>query len=143
MCHPRHLIYLFILSLGVMCRVSTVSHLHVAHDDDITTHLANCDENYKFAAYTYSILQKFAIDNKVIVRSHSETMRKLHVWRTSFDKVMKRSASISYKLDILLDAGIGPAFIENDLLSHAACIFFELPSTAVDLSRNQVLSPPP
>ena len=46
-CHSRHLIYLLFLLLGVMSRVSTALHLHVAHDD-ITKQLANCDENYKF-----------------------------------------------------------------------------------------------
>ena len=35
-CHLGHLIYLFFLSLGVMLRVSTVLHLFVAYDDDIT-----------------------------------------------------------------------------------------------------------
>jgi len=46
-CHSRHLIYLFFPSLGVISRVLTALHLHVAHDD-ITKQLANCDENYKF-----------------------------------------------------------------------------------------------
>jgi len=39
-----------------MPRMSTVLHLPVAHNDDITRHLANCDKNYKFVAYPYSIL---------------------------------------------------------------------------------------
>jgi len=39
-----------------MPRVPTALHLSIAHDDDITRHLAKCDENYKFAAYSYSIL---------------------------------------------------------------------------------------
>jgi len=39
-----------------MPRVPAALHLPVAHDDAITRHLANCDKNYKFAAYQYSIL---------------------------------------------------------------------------------------
>ena len=35
-CHPRHPIYLFFPSLGVMSRVPIALYLHVAHDDDIT-----------------------------------------------------------------------------------------------------------
>ena len=46
----------FFLLLGVMSRVPIALHLSIAHDDDITRHLAKCDENYKFAAYSYSIL---------------------------------------------------------------------------------------
>ena len=55
-CHPKHPIYLLFPSLGVMPRILTALHLSFAHDDDITRQLANCDENYKFVAYPYSIL---------------------------------------------------------------------------------------
>jgi len=55
-CHPRHLIYLIFLSLGVMPRVFTMLHLPIAHDDDITRQLANCDETYKFSIYPYIML---------------------------------------------------------------------------------------
>ena len=78
MCHPRHPIYLILPSLGVMSRVSTPLYLHVAHDDSLSRQIAICNDNYKFVAYPYSILQEFAADNKVIVTSHSETVRKLH-----------------------------------------------------------------
>jgi len=63
-----------------MPRVSTVLHLPVAHDDNLTIQIAICNDNYKFAAYLYSIVHEFAIDNKVIVTSYSETVRKLHAW---------------------------------------------------------------
>jgi len=78
MCFPRYLIYLIFPSLRVMLRVSTVLHLLIARDDNITRHIAVYNDNYKFTAYSYSILQKFTIDNNVIVTSHSETVRKLH-----------------------------------------------------------------
>jgi len=56
MCHPRHLISLILPSLGVMSREPTASHLFVAHIDDITRSIANCNNTYKFSAYPYSIL---------------------------------------------------------------------------------------
>ena len=49
-------ISLFFLSLGVMPRVPTTLHLHVARDDGITTQLANCNENDRFSLYPYSML---------------------------------------------------------------------------------------
>ena len=49
-CHPRHPIYLFFSSIGVMPRVPTVLHFPITHNDDITRQLANCDKNYKFIA---------------------------------------------------------------------------------------------
>ena len=70
------------LSLRVMPIVPSALHLLVLHDDDITRQLANCDENYKFFIYPYSMLQEFAVDNEVdnevIVTSHPEIVRKLH-----------------------------------------------------------------
>ena len=63
-CHPRHPMYLILPSLGVMHRVPTALHLHVAHIDDITRSIAICNNTYKFAAYTYSILQEFVVDSK-------------------------------------------------------------------------------
>jgi len=53
-CNPKHPIYLFFLSLGVIFRVLIALHFHIAHD--ITRQLANCDENYKFFIYPYSML---------------------------------------------------------------------------------------
>jgi len=48
------------ISLGVMPKVPTALHLSVTHDDDITGQLTNCDENYKFSVYPYSLLQEFS-----------------------------------------------------------------------------------
>jgi len=59
--HPRHLIHLLVSSLGVMPRVPTALHLRVIHDDDITRHLTNCDENYKFIVYPYSIYRNLQL----------------------------------------------------------------------------------
>ena len=59
----------------------TAFHLFVAHDD-ISRQLTNCDENYKFTVYPYSMLQKFVVDSEVFVTSHREVVRKSHVGRT-------------------------------------------------------------
>ena len=77
-CHPRYHIYLLFLSLRVIPRVPTALHLHVAHDNDFTTKLVNCNENYKLYAYPYSKLQEFAVDSEVIVTSHPKIVRKSH-----------------------------------------------------------------
>jgi len=55
-CQRRHPIYLILPSLGVMLRVSTALHLHVAHIDDSTRPIVICNDTYKFVAYSYSIL---------------------------------------------------------------------------------------
>jgi len=89
-CHPKHLISLILSLLGVMSRVSTALHFPVTHIDDITRSIAIYNDTYKFAAYLYSILQKFTVDNKVMITSHFEAARKLHAWRTDFDKSLKR-----------------------------------------------------
>ena len=83
-----------------MPRISTALHLHVAFDD-ITRQLVNCNDNYKISACLYSVLQEFVVDAEVIVTSHSGIPRKLHAWCTCFDRVLKRSDSITDELDIL------------------------------------------
>ena len=62
--------YFLSLPSGVMSTVSIALHLYVAFD--ITRQLANCNNNYKFSACPYSVLQEFAVDSEVIVTSHSE-----------------------------------------------------------------------
>jgi len=95
-CPSRRSIYLILLSLGVMPRVTTAFHLPVAYIDDIIRLIAICNDIYKFAACSYNILQEFVVGSKVIVPSHPKTVRKLHVWRTNFDKmILKESTSIS------------------------------------------------
>jgi len=75
--------------------------LHVAYIDDITRSIAICNDTYKFATYPYSTLQEFTVDNKVIVTSRCEAVRKLHAWCNDFDRALKMSASINYELDNL------------------------------------------
>ena len=81
---------LFFSSLGIMFRVHTALRLHVAHIDDITRPIAICNNTYKFDAYPYSILQEFAVDNKVMVTSHPKAVRKWHAWRTDFNRILKK-----------------------------------------------------
>ena len=84
-----------------MPRVSTPLHLPVTHDDNLTRQISICNDNNKFAAYPYSILREFTVNNKVIVMNHYETMRKLHAWCTDSERILKKIASIPYELDIL------------------------------------------
>jgi len=42
--HPRHLIYLILMSLGVMPRVPTILYLPVAHINNITRPIAICND---------------------------------------------------------------------------------------------------
>jgi len=86
-CHFRHPRYIIFSSLGIMLRVPTALHLPVTHIDDINRPIVIYNDIYKFVIYSYSIWQKFAVDNKVMVTSHSEAVRKLHVWRTDFDRL--------------------------------------------------------
>jgi len=55
-CPPRHPIYLIIPLLGVMSRMPTALHLHVAYIDDIIRLIAICNDTYKFVAFLYSTL---------------------------------------------------------------------------------------
>jgi len=43
-------------------------------------------------------LQKFTVDIKVMVTSHTKAMRKLHAQRTDFNRILNRSASITHEL---------------------------------------------
>jgi len=112
-CHPRHLIYLILPSLGVMLRVHTALHLPIAHIDNIIRLIAIYNDIYKFAAYPHNILQEFAVDSKLMVLSHPEVVRKLHTWRIDFEKSLRRSAS--YELNSRWDSGISYAFSSDDL----------------------------
>jgi len=51
----RHYMYPLSLPSEVMRRVSTALHLLIAFDD-ITTQLANCNDNYIFSTCPYSVL---------------------------------------------------------------------------------------
>ena len=141
-CPPRYPVYIIFPSLGVMLRMFTALYLSVAHDN-LTKQIAICNGNYKFAAYSYSILQEFAIDNKVIVTSHYETVKKLRVWLIDSEKVLKRIASITYDLDIPLDPGVSSALNMDNSLLVAVCVFFGLSSFAAGSSRRPAPSPLP
>ena len=52
-------------------------YLPVAYIDDITSSIAICNDTHKFAAYTYSTLQEFVVDNKVMVTSRCEEVVRL------------------------------------------------------------------
>ena len=80
--------------------VPTALYLPVTYDDDITSQLTNCDGNYKFSVYPYTMLQEFVIDSVVIVTGHHEIMRKSRAWNTSFSRVLKRFALMTDELDI-------------------------------------------
>ena len=90
-------------------------------------------------------MQKFAFDNKVIVTSHPEAMRKLHAWRTDFDRILKRSASIAYGLDSPWDPGISFVFSREDasLSTIGAGALIELLSFRAVLLQRPVPSLPP
>jgi len=75
-CPSRHPRYIIFPSLGIMPRVHIVLHSPVAHIDNITRPIVIYNDTYKFAAYSYNILQEFAVDNKVMVTSHPEAVRK-------------------------------------------------------------------
>ena len=82
-----------------MPSVSPALYLPVAYDD-ITKQLANDNNNYKFSACSYSVLQELAVEIEVMVTSHPEVVRDLHVWCTCSSKVSKRFISISDELEI-------------------------------------------
>ena len=89
--------------------------------------------------HTHIVFAGFTVDNKVIVTSHSETVRKLHAWCTDSERILKKIASITYEFNISWDTGVGSALNRDDSLLVAVCAFFELSSFAADSSRR----PPP
>ena len=96
---PRKPIYLFFLEF--ICSVWCICILSVAHDK-ILGHIAIYND-YKFAAYPYSTLQKFIVDNEVIITIHFEmfslgTMRKLYTRQTCFYIILRRIVSITHEL---------------------------------------------
>jgi len=142
MCPPRHPTYLILPSLGVMPRVPTALHLHVAQIDEITRSIETCNDTYKFVAYLYSILQEFAVDSKVMVTNHPETVKKLNAWCTDFDKILKRSISIAYKLQAPWDPGISSIFSRDNAPPFTICTLIKRPSSTVDTSWRPAPPPP-
>jgi len=116
-----------------MPRVSPALHLPVAYDD-IIKQIANDNNNYKFSACPYSILQEFAVEIEVMITSHPEIVRELHIRCTGSSKVLKMFAFITDEMNIPWDPGIGPVFSGAESLLLVACVMFELPTTADDPS---------
>ena len=89
----------FSLYLGVGPNELVALHLPVAHDET-PKQIAICNNDYKFAVFSYSILQEFVVVNEVTNISHSEIVSMLHSQRINSYKILKRIAFIADKLDI-------------------------------------------
>ena len=68
----------------------------------------------------------------MIVLSHPEAVRKLHAWRTNFDRILKRSVSIAHQLYTPWDPDISSIFSSDDVPWSTFCTLIELPSFIVD-----------
>ena len=97
-CPSRHPICSIFASLEVMPRVYIV-HLPVAYDD-ITGQLANDNDNYKFSACSNSVLQEFVVETEVMIISHPEVVRGIHVRHIDSSKVLQRITSVTHALEI-------------------------------------------
>jgi len=101
--------------------------LHLlVYNDDIIRRLANCNENYKFSVYPYSMLHEFAVDSEVITTSHPEIVRKSHAWRTDSSRVLRRFALMTDELNISWDPGISSVFSRNDAFLSIICLLIEV-----------------
>jgi len=107
-CPTRHPICPIFALLEIMSRVSTALHFPITYDD-ITRQLANDNDNYIFVC-PYSILQEFAVEIEVMVTSHPEVLRELHVRCTSSSKFLRKVAFIIDELDVSWDPGISSTF---------------------------------
>ena len=72
LCPFKKLIYLFVLSLGVLPSELVALYLPEMHDEN-HKQIKICNDGCKFAAYPHSILQKFALKNVLMVMIHSES----------------------------------------------------------------------
>jgi len=109
-CPNRHTICLIFASLEINARVFAALHLPVAYDN-VTRQLANDNDDYKFSACPYSVLQEFAVEIEVMVTSHPEVVREMHVRCTIFSKFLQKAAFITDKLGISWDPGISSALV--------------------------------
>jgi len=75
-CPLRQPKYIISPYIGIMSRMPTALHLPIAQIDDTTRPIVICNDTHKFVTYTYSTLQEFTVDNKVMVTSHPEDMRR-------------------------------------------------------------------
>jgi len=102
---------------------------------------------YKFASYSYSILQKFTVDDKVIVTIlfgmfPAGTVGKLYARGTYSYRVLRKNTFITHELDNPWDLGINTIFNGENLSLSDAWAFIDLSWTAIDLSQRPVLTPP-
>ena len=82
---------------------SDALHLPITHDE--ICRQINYNDDYKFAAYSHDILQKFVVDYEVIVIIYFERpppgiVRMLNARRTGSYRVLMRITSITNELDI-------------------------------------------
>ena len=130
----------FSLSLEVEPSESIALHLLVTHDETFR-HIAICYDDYKFAAFSHSILQKFAV-NEVTCMFHFEIVMTLHNQRTGSYRVLKRNTFITYELDIPCDLDTSLTFSGEDSTRFVTYVFLVLPSPATGSSNKPVPLPP-
>ena len=99
---------------------SIVLHFPVAHYKT-PRQIAECNDDYKFAAFPHNILQKFVV-TEVTCMFHLDIMMTLHNQRTCSFRILKRNASITYELDIPWDLGISHTFNGTDSIRFNACL---------------------
>jgi len=128
--------------LEVESSESIVLHLPVAYDKTPKL-IAICNDDYKFAAFSHSILQEFVVVNEVTGMFHPEIVGTFHTRRTSTYKIMRRIAFITDQLDILWDPSIGPTFSGEHSTCSVAYAFSVLPSPTAQKSVTSTTLVPP
>jgi len=74
--------------------------------DEILTQITICNDNNKFVEYSHKILQKFTVNDRVMVIIHFErfspgTVWKFHARCIGSYRVLRMIASITHELNIL------------------------------------------
>ena len=90
---------LFPPSLGVTPSKSITLYLPVAYDETLRE-IAICNDDYKFTAFSHSILQEFTHVNEVTGMFHPVIVIMLHSQCRWSYRVLRGIASITNKLDI-------------------------------------------
>ena len=138
---PRKFLSVFSLYLGVDSSESVALHLPIEHDKT-PGHIAICNDDYKFTAFSHSILQELIV-NEVMGMFHSEIVVTLHVQCTCSYKVLRMIASITCKLEVSWDPGINLTFRGADLTRFAACSYLNLSSPTTNPPQKPAPPPPP
>ena len=130
----------YLQKLHLMSPMYRICLLH----NKISRQIAICKDDYKFATYSHSILQEFALKNIVIVTIHSErfplqTEIQLHAQRIYLIRVLGMTTSITDELDFSWDPKVSSLFTGADLTLSATCAFSDLPSIAANLSWRSAL----